>query len=361
MVARMMKQTTLARLVLLVSLTISAWTISFLNSSAELQVYPLHESFVPSNVVDSLRSNNSTPDDCRQRAATPNCTQQLSTGKQVTQLYGNGPVIIGLETCDAYRKSLLLSSSTTQPRIAGLYNTGTNALAKLFEVNYPELHLTLPKSYFKYDVPWGKHVPFSRKNNVTFPHTNPTLKEQVFPVILIRDPYWWMVSMCKNPYGAKWKKSDHCPNLVVDANSNAAAPVTTKYGFKNVPLFQIHYDSVVHLWNTYYQEYLDSSTPRLLVRFEDVLFHGPAVLEEIANCVGLPVPTQFQNYLAKSKHHGSGGTDFGTAILKYSSTVGRAGQMTQDDKEFARQHLNETLLRMFHYHHPIDDENKVGL
>jgi hypothetical protein len=294
-----------------------------------------------------------------------NCTG-LPSWNQITRLYGKEPIIVGLERCEAYRQSV---AQQAVPRIAGLYNTGTNALAKLFELNWKtdKLAWISEGSYFKWDVPYGKHVPLHKKDNVTVPGGNPTPKDLVLPIVLIKDPFWWMQSMCRNPYGAKWPHHpDHCPNLVVneidlmrfggDRPLNASIAVTTKYTFgtpkkKNVQKFQIHSASLVHLWNDYYREYLESTQPRLMIRYEDLLYHAPAIFAAISTCVGIPLP-KFQYVTATSKTHGSGATDFLQALTKYGNAEARIVPLTAVDQQFARQMLEERLMKTFQYKYP---------
>jgi hypothetical protein len=315
---------------------------------------------------------------------------ELPTWKEVTDLYGPGPIIVGLETCAAYRASIAQNKNLSEvvPRIAGLYNTGTNALAKLFELNWNITWLQ-HNSYFKYDVPWGKHVPPSRKYQATVPRGNPAPKDAVLPIVLVRDPFWWMMSMCKNSYGAKWKRQKHCPNLVVapdtaqkypagvDAHYSkntslpTAVPVTTHYQFgkkgsqpKNDTTtirFSIHYESLIHVWNSYYREYYDlkndndslSQPPRIMIRFEDILFHGPAVLRELAACVGIQQQSMFRYSLEKSKQHGRGTTDFVQALIQYGSSANherrRRGEMSEWDQAYAKHFVDAQLLQTFGY------------
>lgn len=296
-----------------------------------------------------------------------NCTA-LPSWNQITRLYGNEPVIIGLDTCAAYRQRV--GNQGAVPRIAGMYNTGTNALAKLFELNWSnhtdQLAWTLEGSYFKWDVPFGKHVPLHKKDDITVPGGNPTPKELVLPVVLIKDPLWWMQSMCRNSYGAKWPHhEDHCPNLVankVDKERfgilNSSIAVTTKYTFgtprkKNVQKFQVHFASLVDVWNNYYREYLHSTSPRLMIRYEDMLYHAPTVFKAISDCVGIDID-QFHYITAKSKTHGAGETDFIKALAKYGNDPARVAPLTTDDRIFARQTLDQKLMNIFHYRYPED-------
>lgn len=83
--------------------------------------------------------------------------KQLPMEKQVVDLYGPEPVILGLDTCEAYRKLLQPGNNggksvKPMPRVAGLYHTGTNALARSFHLNIEKLP-PYSSVYSPYDVP----------------------------------------------------------------------------------------------------------------------------------------------------------------------------------------------------------------
>jgi len=163
------------------------------------------------NVVDDYTNKNST-DPCFDkepllamlRAAseqsdkwakikmTQDLCQELPTYSEVTRLYGKEPVIIGLDTCHHYRELLAEQNNNTHPmpRIAGLFNTGTNAMARSLRMNLEFIDYKQP-----YEVPWGKHTPAKYKFNNTHPLDNPEPKHLVLPIVMIRDPYRWMKSM----------------------------------------------------------------------------------------------------------------------------------------------------------------------
>lgn len=63
----------------------------------------------------------------------PEYCDQLPSWRQVTEIYGDKPVILGLDTCEAYRK--LIGDEPPMPKIAGLWNTGSSALSKTFLYN----------------------------------------------------------------------------------------------------------------------------------------------------------------------------------------------------------------------------------
>lgn len=68
----------------------------------------------------------------------------LPTWKQVTDIYyrsGSGPVILGQETCQAYRDMMEQDTMDPMPRVAGLYHSGTNAFCKTLERNLGQIQL----------------------------------------------------------------------------------------------------------------------------------------------------------------------------------------------------------------------------
>jgi len=116
----------------------------------------------------------------------------------------------------------------------------------------------------RWQVPWGKHMLASRKWNNTAGHDTHVNKTNVLPTILIRDPYTWAQSMCKHPYAAQWEHTkDHCPNLVVvDDDGQSSVQVSIGY-----PGQKATWDSLVHLWSDWYNQYLTADYPKLLVRY----------------------------------------------------------------------------------------------
>ena len=80
---------------------------------------------------------------------------QLPTGGDITSMYGERPVIRGLETCEHYRKMVKPEDRTIGP--AGLFNTGTNLIWKLMTRNCNIDGKIL------WQAPWGKHSPASNR------------------------------------------------------------------------------------------------------------------------------------------------------------------------------------------------------
>jgi hypothetical protein len=123
--------------------------------------------------------------------------------------------------------------------------------------------------------------------------------EEVLPIVLIRNPYSWMQSMCRNPYTARWKgmhDTKTCPKLRIGTTADGYNSVDVNFGSGPT-----HHKSLGHLWNDWYGEYMygNSTTtnvsggtitnapfPRLIVRFEDIIFFPFEVTKQICACAG---------------------------------------------------------------------------
>lgn len=122
------------------------------------------------------------------------------------------PIILGLETCSTFQERTSINPSQRRIAPAGLFNTGTNYLSVLLEYNCQNPHRV---SKFhgnskrghgnEWEVPWGKHTPASFRGKFTKSQNVKYTIEEVLPIVLIRNPYSWMQSMCLNPYTARWK------------------------------------------------------------------------------------------------------------------------------------------------------------
>ena len=131
---------------------------------------------------------------------------QFPKWKQVVQAYGKDPVILGMETCPSYRKLLQSKKNgVTRPnatvRVAGLYNSGTNALAAALQDNLPHLNSAAAGASMDWDVPWGKHVPLNYRQQKISPGastTSTTAIEQILPIVVVRDPFRWMQAMVRS-------------------------------------------------------------------------------------------------------------------------------------------------------------------
>jgi hypothetical protein len=164
--------------------------------------------------------------------------------------------------------------------------------------------------------------------------------------------------MCLHEYGASWHHDDkHCPNLVPnqverDKGYNNTIPVTVKY-----VEFSRSHSSLVDFWNSWYQEYIQASFPKLIVRFEDLVFHPKQVTQKVCECAGGEMNKQPFKYIVDSAKKGEGAhgkerTSYIDALVKYGTEKGRYKGMTEEDLRFAKTHLDPALMAMFGYPYP---------
>jgi hypothetical protein len=114
----------------------------------------------------------------------PKDLEGLPTPETLTSLYGplKEPVVVGMDTCAEYRDKVQPSERVAA--VAGMFNTGTNAMAFHLRQN-----INIKNTW---QVPWGKHrMEYVRLNHTAegLEHVN---KENVLPIVLIRDPLYWL-------------------------------------------------------------------------------------------------------------------------------------------------------------------------
>lgn len=156
--------------------------------------------------------------------------------------------------------------------------------------------------------------------------------------------------MCHHHYAATWEHTqEHCPDF-----SLGDLATMVKYAE-----FRKEHESILHLWNDYYQEYLDVSFPRLIVRIEDLIFHPEIVTKSVCECAGgsMRDDGKFKYILNSAKRgehaHGKERTGFVDAIIKYGSEKKRyESYKTAFDLEYIRDHVNHQLMNLLGYNYP---------
>mmetsp|Transcript_4339 Transcript_4339/g.10475 ORF Transcript_4339/g.10475 Transcript_4339/m.10475 type:complete len:513 (-) Transcript_4339:187-1725(-) len=314
---------------------------------------------------------------------------KLPTWTQVETLYGPKPVIVGLERCEEFRNSI--PATTRFLGMAGTFNTGTNLIHAVMKHN---CQITERMEAFgakskgiRWQVPWGKHYMARYSGSGHFSDTDTDVPhDHTMALVSIRDPYSWMQSMCRHTYAAKWPyRKKHCPNLIAtdedienmpvlhqkfgntlgkDNHEERLIPVRVKYS-KEVAH---EHSSLAHFYSDWYSDYLGSDIPRVVVRFEDLLFHGEEVARAMCECGGgVPVPDNERSgkFVHVSESAKTGPTAHGPlkdrtnlvgALIKYGSFEHRTDNMTPDDLEAARRYLDPEIMEKFGYRHPPSPE-----
>ncbi|KAL3775433.1 hypothetical protein ACHAW5_007157 [Stephanodiscus triporus] len=312
---------------------------------AKTETYGVHK-----NIVNILHSASVEID--------KELAEQLPTWDNVVSMYGDKPIIKGLETCEPYRNAVKPENRMTGP--AGMFNTGTNLLFELMKVNCDikeaRRKFREPKrNGMRWQVPWGKHNPPTthRFRNVAKAWGKGIKQDDFFPVVLIKDPYTWMGSQCRHKYASFWGHDDeHCPNLVRWRVTDAIVPSEVMVKFA---LQMKRFDSLVDVWNKWYQEWEAQTFPHITTRFEDLLFHGEEVTKVACDCVGGVFAKEFKYVEDSAKkavgvHTGANGLV--EAMLHYGDPTKRLNGFTDRDLIYASKTVDYELLKKYGYQMP---------
>ena len=277
----------------------------------------------------------------------------LPTWAQIQNLYGKHPVIQGLDRCDDFVQNI--DPSMAFMGAAGTFNTGTNLLAELLarncEIAAHQKRFGKKQRGIQWQVPWGKHTPVKYRGKHVIEPSRDVPVDNILPMVTIRDPYRWMTSMCRQRYTVRWgHKADNCPHLFSE-KTNKPTGAQVRYGAASM-----EHPSLPALYNDYYNTYLNSTFPRVVVRMEDLVFYGENVTRTICACGGgRPRVKTFQHVFDSAKTRTAENVPNQTglvgAIIRYGKDD-RAKGVSASDLEWARKLFDPTLLDMFHYHHP---------
>ena len=212
-------------------------------------------------------------------------------------------------------------------------------------------------------VPWGKHNTPKAHRGHHLAKGNGGSKWSlnytwVLPVVIIKDPFHWMVSNCRHEYFLWDHDENHCPNVVLTNEEGDTIPNQFDVEFAKE---KRHYTSLIHFWNEWYQEYIEQmgNYPLVYIRFEDLVFHTEYVIRSLCDCIGgVPPldPTKGFMYLEESaksyaKVH-AGASGFVDAMLRYGNPDRRLEGWTEADYQYVMNHLDEELMAKFGYKYP---------
>lgn len=148
----------------------------------------------------------------------------------------------------------------------------------------------------------------------------------------------------------------HCPNLVPSTAERKARPrmrqassypVLATFGDE----YKQEYESLASMWSQWNRAYFEADFPRLIVRFEDVLFNAERVMNSVAECAGLSVRHPYRAMLRPSKGHGDS-SGLLSAMLKYGTDKGWSTGFLPADLEYSKTALDKDLMSLFHYKSP---------
>jgi hypothetical protein len=116
----------------------------------------------------------------------------------------------------------------------------------------------------------------------------------------------------------------------------------------------VDYDSLVDFYNTWYNQWRDVDFPRLMVRFEDLIFHAEETVTQICSCGGGSMKPVFKYVEDSAKGQGGphkGSAGFLASLVTYGNSTLRNKDILREanDVNYAREHLDKDLLELFGY------------
>jgi hypothetical protein len=146
---------------------------------------------------------------------------------------------------------------------------------------------------------------------------------------------------CKASYHANWTRGidERCPDLI---------PTIEERRIANFQNFTAHYDSIAGMWSDWNGLYLNAKFPRLVIRFEDTIFHLETVMKKVSECVGIPMDGPLKYHLDSSKHLRSS-ADFVSAMSRYGKAEGRYDGFSVQERKYLQTALDPQLMQIFRY------------
>lgn len=127
-------------------------------------------------------------------------------------------------------------------------------------------------------------------------------------------------------------------------------PIFVKYDGELV----LRFDSLPHLWNSWYREYINLTFPAVIVRMEDLVFHAEMVIPKLCECAGATFRGTFLHTPEVSNtNHGIDLNDTQSGLLRsiihYGNITRRREGYPTNQLEAAQTLLDPELLDLFGY------------
>jgi hypothetical protein len=145
---------------------------------------------------------------------------------------------------------------------------------------------------------------------------------------------------------------DNVMNVANYTLDKKTVPVYVKYNRETA-----NHESLAHMWNDWYRDYYDATFPRVMVRYEDLLFYGKEVTTAACHCFGGTMKSQQFKHVGESAKKGDihlNKTSLIDNIIKFGNKkeTDKIKGMTRDDLEFAKETFSQDMMTTFAYHHP---------
>lgn len=227
-------------------------------------------------------------------------------------------------------------------------------------------------------MPWGKHNPLDFRGKHFAQMFERVAIDDVLPIVVVKDPrggrvperapskrdpvrcyscraesspppffrrLTWMKSMCRMQYAARFRhgQAQCCPHPVARTRTDVAFR-------KEFP--ERNYSSLPALWAEWNDAYFRWDKPRLMVRYEDLLWQSKSTTKAICECVGGELSPDFNPIALSAKGgagHGYHETGKNAADAKYGNETLRYAHLVDADVDFVNEHAGPAALDRFHY------------
>lgn len=258
-----------------------------------------------------------------------------------TELYGDDPVVLGLERCEQYRNVQTRNGVNSRPiLVESLPHSGAPALVEAIRLNLGNATVQAGTAVEGQRFP--RHGNFGNSSSLPF-----------LPLVVVRDPFRWMQLMCHLPLNANWTRGEkgRCPNFVPSAaerrNPRYSNVTTFHVEVTHDDVYKERYASLVDLWTSYYRSYIAADFPRLVIRFEDLMFHAERVMEQVSQCIGSPMTKPYEYSHPDRSLLDTG--RYGRMLELYASEAGRYSHLTVEDLMYQKYALSPGLMDLLHY------------
>merc|ERR1711957_391636 len=127
---------------------------------------------------------------------------------------------------------------------------------------------------------------------------------------------------------------------------NTGTHVIFNYLDKYCEIPDKEFESMLHMYNQWYQEWEEVAFPRLIVRYEDLLLHPEEVVDKVCSCAGGSWKEKFTLSSEKAKKNGDG---LEGAQARYGNATKRTEGYTDADLKFAEKTIDQTMFNTYHY------------
>lgn len=231
--------------------------------------------------------------------------------------------------------------------VAGQYNTGTNLLKKLVDLNFPTAH--------HYDQNLQKGLP--NLHTYFWKHTKPAhikpdlrslmAAQNTVALVMVRDPLSWLDSMKRSPYDLKG-----CVHRDNWLTAPCKTPPTYLEYWAHVPQTQISLPNLQSHWSEWTKDYQHMRDFRfhnaVVIRYEDIVMDTEGQIARIGAALGIKPTEPVKQLHSSAKSHGvSNGRAAAIRKLKSKSYLNR---YWRDELRQACVRFDAVLARSLQYH-----------